>query len=643
MSVNKKRLQAYLYSFVGIVAMAVILIIVNLLFRSSNIRFDGTADKLYTLSEGTIKTLKKLDKNVNIRFYYSKDAAQMPVGLKTYASRVEDLLKEYRRHAGKRIQITKLNPKPDSDAEDSANIDGVIGQSTDMFGADDRIYLGLAITCADNTQAIPFLSPEREMLLEYDLTRAIINVTNPKKNKVGVLSAMKVFGGIDNPMLMMQGQGGMKPAWFIVSELKKEYDVVEVSMDTAEIASDIDVMLVLHPKDIGDAAMFALDQFVLRGGRLIAFLDPLCMADMQDQQQMQMQYTPPPSSTMEPLLKAWGINFNVDQVIVDRANSTAIRRSAQGGAEQMPTVLSLTRDNVAADDPVTAQLSSILLLNAGMFTGDPAEGLTKTTLLKSSDDSQMIEKFMAQRSGEDMLRSFRSDEKAKDIAIRLTGTFKTAYPDGPPPPTPKDGEDTAPPPPAAPEGGWLQASTKPGAVVLVADADILYDAFCVRQSSIFGQRFTQPINHNLALAQNLVENMAGDSALFAIRSRSGTARPFTRVRAMEIAAAERYQAQINKLETELQDIQREINELQRKRTPGEKDLLSSEQREVLAKFRRKEAEAKKELKEVRKQLRQDIDSLENNIMLANIALMPALVIIGGITLAIIKRKRSVRQ
>ena len=640
MSVNKKRLQTYLYSFVGIAAMAVILIIVNLLFRSSNIRFDGTADKLYTLSEGTVKTLKKLDKNVNIRFYYSKDAAQMPVGLKSYASRVEDLLKEYRRHAGKRIQITKLNPKPDSDAEDSANIDGVIGQSTDMFGADDRIYLGLAITCAGNTQAIPFLSPEREMLLEYDLTRAIIGVTNPKKNKVGILSAMQVFGGIDNPMMMMQGQGGMKPAWFIVSELKKEYDVVEVSMDAAAIASDIDVMLVLHPKDIGDATMFALDQFVLRGGRLIAFLDPLCMADMQNQQQM--QYTPPPSSTIVPLLNAWGIHFDVDRVIVDRANSTAIRRSAQGGTEQMPTVLSLTRDNVAADDPVTAQLSSIMVLNAGMFTGDPAEGLTKTTLLKSSDDSQMIEKFMAQRSGEDMLRSFRSDEKAKDIAIRLTGNFKTAYPDGPPPPAPKEGEDAAPPP-APPEGGWLQASTRPGAVVLVADADILYDAFCVRQSSIFGQKFAQPLNHNLALAQNLVENMAGDSALFAIRSRGGTARPFTRVRAMEIAAAERYQAQINKLEAEVQDIQREINDLQRKRNPGEKELLSSEQREILAKFRRKEAEAKKDLKEVRKQLRQDIDSLENNIMLANIALMPALVIIGGITLAIIKRKRSARQ
>ena len=297
MSVNKKHLQAYIYSFVGIAAMAVILVIINLLFRSSNIRLDGTADKLYTLSDGTVQTLQKLDKNVSIRFYYSKDVAQMPVGLKSYASRVEDLLKEYRRHAGKRVQITKLNPKPDSDAEDSANIDGVVGQSTDMFGADDRIYLGLAVTCAGKTQAIPFLSPEREMLLEYDLTRAVISVTNPKKSKVGVLSAMKVFGGVDNPMMMMQGQGGMKPAWFIVSELKKEYDVVDVSLNATEIASDVDVMLVLHPKDISDTAMFALDQFLLRGGRLIAFLDPLCMADMQDQQQMQMQYTPPPSST----------------------------------------------------------------------------------------------------------------------------------------------------------------------------------------------------------------------------------------------------------------------------------------------------------------------------------------------------------
>ncbi len=639
MSIQKKHLENTLYSIGGILVLAALLVICNQIFRPVNLRLDCTEDKLYTLSNGTLETLKKLDQPVSIRFYYSKDVAQMPVYLKTYAGRVEDLLGEYKRNAGKYIQITKLNPKPDSDAEDSASLDGVSGQPLDVFGMEDKVYLGIAISCAGRLETLPFLSPERESLLEYDITRALISVASPVKAKLGIMSPLKVMGGIDNPQMMMQGQGGMKPAWLIVSELKKTYEVVEVPMDSPSIPEDITVLVAIHPANISETGQFAIDQFILRGGHFIGFLDAMNMTEMNNRPQ-QMQYMPPPSSSLPTLLKAWNIGFDADKVVVDRSRATTIRRGAQGG-ETMATVLTLGEEDVSADDPTTTQISSLLLFNTGCFTGTPADGLEKTVLLQSTADSETIEKYMAQRSGEDLLKEFKADGLAKELVIRLTGTFKTAYPDGAPVPEAKEGEETKAP--EAPEGGWLKESVKPGAVVLLADADMLYDPFCVQKRQFMGQTLIQPFNHNLAFAQNLVEFMAGDNALFSIRSRSGSQRPFSRVRDMELAANDRFQEKIKQLEAEVQDIQQQINALQRKRDPGERELLSSEQRELLKQFRKREAEAKKSLKEERKKLRQDIDALENNLMLANIALVPCLVALGGIVLALVKHGRRVRR
>ncbi|MFA6928746.1 MAG: Gldg family protein [Lentisphaeria bacterium] len=636
MSIQKKKLAVTMTSLVGVLIFAVIVIIVNRLFNPVNIRMDCTEGKIYTLSEGTRHILKNLDKHVSIRFYYSRDVADMPVYLKTYAARVEDLLDEYKRLGGKNLEVKKLNPKPDSDAEDSANMDGVTGHSTDALGMGDQIYLGIAVSCAGKITALPFLSPDKESLLEYDLTRAISQVQITKKARIGVMSAIQVMGGIDNPQAMMMGQGGMKPAWAVINELKQAFEVVEVPLTSEAIADDIDLLLLLHPKEIGDAALFAIDQFVLRGGRLLAFVDPLCMVDMQNQQQQ--QYMPPMPSTLGALFDAWGVSFEAGKVVVDRKLATRIRTGQ--GADVLPTVITLGKSEISGDDPATSALNNMLVFCAGAFTGDPAEGLVKTVLLNSSDDVQLMESFMTQRNGEDILRSFRSDERKKDLAVKLTGTFKTAFPQGKPGAVAeaaekKDSESET--------VNYLTASSKPGAVVLVADADMLYDAFCVSATNLFGQKIVQPINDNLNFALNMVENLLGDNALFAIRSRATTSRPFTRVRDIQADAEKKFQDKIVRIETDLQKVQQDITDLQRKRQKGERELLSREQRELLKQFRKKEAEAKQELKAVRKQLRQDIDNLENHVMMVNIALMPVLVVIGGIVLAVIKRRRNVRK
>ncbi len=502
----------------------------------------------------------------------------------------------------------------------------------------ERIYLGLAVSCAGKTVALPFLSPEQETLLEYELTRAITEVQISKKSRLGIMSALPVLGGIDNPQAMMMGQGGMKPAWQVVTELKRSFEVIEIPLTTESIDEDIDALLLIHPKEISQSALFAIDQFILRGGRMLAFLDPLCMVDMQSQQQQ--QYMPPTPSNLEPLLKAWSIGYESGKVTVDRKLATRIRTGQ--GADVLPTVITLGKSEISDADPASAALNNMLLFCAGAFTGEPSAGLEKTVLLSSSEDTQMMESFMTQRSGADILKSFRADERSKALAIKLTGNFPTAFPEGKPGASQED-QESADSSSSSPTSVLLTAATAPGAVVLVADADMLYDAFCVNVSNFLGQKIVQPINDNLHFALNMLESILGDSALFNIRSRATTSRPFTRVRDMEAEAEKRFQDKIEKLEGELLKVQQDINELQRKREKGEREILSSEQRQLLQQFRKKEAEAKKELKAVRKQLRQDIDNLENRIMALNIALMPLLVIIGGIAMAVYKHGRNVRQ
>ncbi len=629
-----KKLSNCLNATIGIAIIAVILVIVNLIFKPVNARIDCTSDKLYTLSDGTKNTLKNLPEPVSIRFYYSKDIAKMPVIFKNYAARVEDLLQEYKQLAGKKLEIKKLNPKPDTDAEDSAKLDGISGKSMDMFG-EDQIYLGLAVSCGNRTETIPFLSPEREKLLEYDITRAILGVRSAAKPKVAVLSSLKVMGGYDNPMAMMQGQGQPKPAWIVISELKRTYDVVELATDTKEIAKDISVVVAIHPKNLSEQTQFALDQFILRGGKLIAFLDPMSVADLQTQQQPQHQYAPPAiSSSLPTLLKAWGLEFDTEQVVLDN-----LLAGNMGNRERNPMLLNFDKEYVNADDPETAQLTTLAMFCAGDFKGTPADGLTKTVLIHSSKESFQAPKMMLLQGAMDLSKRTKADDTVRDLAIKLTGKFKTAYPDGCPAAAPAEDGKPAPEPPKAPEGGWLKEATAESAVVLVGDADILYDPLCVERQQFFGQVLVQPVNHNLAFAQNLIEFMSGDSALFGIRSRGGQNRQFTRVKKMEEEANKRFEEEIAKLEGEVQDVRRQISQLQRERKPGDKELLSAEQRDLLKKYRQKEVEAKKKLQNVRKQLRKDIDSLENNVMLLNIGLMPLIVAFAGIGYAIFRRRK----
>ena len=422
---NSKKTLAWISSVAGILIAGAILIFVNALLKPAALRWDCTEEKRYTLSQGTENILRHLDKVVSIRFYYSRNASDMPVVLKNYATRVEDLLGEFQRAGGDRIKLSKLNPLPDSDEEDSAVLDGVSGHSLDMFGSGDPVYFGVAVSCGGKTAVLPFLSPENEAQLEYDLARAVTEVTAAKKVRLGILSSLPVMGGFNGaPMMMSNPQ--RTPPWWIVSELKRNYDVVEIPATGTEIAEDIDVILALHPQNLGDELLFALDQFILRGGKMLAFLDPLAVSAMRQPYQPQ-----PDASAFDKLLQAWGFSFSNGKIVADRKLATRIR-GAYGNVESMPTVLTLGKADVNASVPALASLNSLLLFCPGEFSGKAADGLKQTVLLHSSDDAGLISSFEAQMPGEQILKNLKSEHHEYVLAMQLAGTFPTAFPDGKP-------------------------------------------------------------------------------------------------------------------------------------------------------------------------------------------------------------------
>ncbi|MEO7300200.1 MAG: Gldg family protein [Verrucomicrobiota bacterium] len=627
---KNKQLETILYSTVGVIALFIIILAFNVIAAAAKKRVDLTAEKAYTLSPGTKKILEKLDSRVTIRFY-SSQGDEMPVFFKTYARRIEDLLAEYKQAGKGKIVIEKYNPTPDSDAEDSARLNGIEGQ---MIQTGEKIYLGLVISLLDEKAAIPFISPDRERLLEYDISRAISKVITPKKAVIGVMSALPVFGAPANPMTQQRGQQGQQP-WVFVSELKNDFDVRQVEMSTEKIDDDINVLLVVHPRDITDSAQFAIDQFVLRGGKLIAFIDPMAYFDQQNNQFAQFGGGGGKSS-LEKLLKAWGVEMESGKVAADRVLGA---RNPQGGV--MPAVLLMAGKGMNTNDIATSQINSLVLPFAGTFSGTPAAGLKETVLLKTTSDSQLVDGLMASMSGDQIAKEFKATGKELPLAIRLTGKFKTAFPNGKPKAEEKPAEEKKDEKkPETPKENSLKESVAENAVVLIADADMLQDQVSVEVQNFFGQRILRPLNDNLNFVQGLVEQLSGDSNLINLRSRASMNRPFTRINEMKARADENYRSKIKEMEESLADAQKKLNDLQQAKQGGQKFILSPEQQSEIEKIRKKENETKIALKDERKKLKKETDKLEFWTKVINIAAMPIAVAFAGIALAVVKRKRT---
>jgi ABC-type uncharacterized transport system involved in gliding motility auxiliary subunit len=638
---KQKYIEAIFYSTAGVGAMFAALIAFYFITSAFKTRVDLTAEKAFTLSAGTRHILARLDSPVTLRYYCSQQ--EMPPELKPYAQEIEDLLGEYKQAGKGNIRLEKYDPKPDSDAEDSARMDGVEGEPLELGGSD-RVYLGLAISRSDYKVAIPTWldlarDPARERLLEYEISRGISSVINPEKATIGVMSALPVMGEEPNPLMQRMGRQS-QPAAIFVTELKKNFNVDEVPLTAARIDDNIKVLVVDHPRGITDAGQYAIDQFIMRGGKVIALLDPSAFFDDKDPQQAQMAQIglhPSGQSSLPKLLKAWGLEMDLTKVVAD---ASACMRGQQGNL--MPGVLLVTRKGVDESDIVTGQIDSLVFPWAGAFTGKPADGLTETILAQSSTNSEMVDSITATMNGEQILKDFKATGVRYAIAVRLTGKFKTAFPEGKPAEAPAS-PDEPKPAPATNDTAQLKESPANTAVMLVADSDFVNDqvAFQVMRG-LGGFVIAQPANGNVNLLLNAVEQLAGDNDLIAIRSRGGLNRPFTRLLDLEANAGKQEQEELKNLEAKRQETQQKISELQASKKGGiqQQLVLSSEQQAELQKYQASEAEYGKKMRLVQKTLHKDKESLETTIRVLNIGAMPALVALTGVVLSVVKRKRT---
>ncbi len=648
-------------AIIGVVVVFLIAVFVNFIVGAIGLRADLTENNLYTLSDGTKSILKRLDTPVEIRYYANDTSDFMTPAEQAYSLRVEELLSEYQKAAGGTVTVKKLNPEPSTDAEDSAILDGLQRGMSQMTGGE--IFLGIAVSCVDETETLPFLPARPETLLEYDLTRAIARVHDGAGSVVRIMTTMQIGGGFSgNPM----GGGGATPPWFFVEDLRKDFTVEFLPATATEIPADTETLIVLHPYDVAEETQFAIDQYLLKGGKVIVAVDPSffyarAMGAGGGNPMMGGAGGPAPSSNLAKLFTAWGVDYDDTKVVADLKHSTEIMRQGYF----VPTFITLNQDSMPADDPIVNFVSNAQFLAPGGFLITPPEGVTKTDLVVTSTETQLVGAFEADPTQEEAIRGLRENFEPSgtsySIISRLSGNFTTAFPEGDPTAAgdeegaeddaeekagdeEKEGEEKADAENAeTKKDESLKASEKEGIVLLISDVDFLYDAVCVQLSTIPGLniRIPQPLNGNLSLAQNAIDQLSGDPALINIRSRGSSRRPFTKLNEWLSEAESKFRGELSEFEDKARDAEQRINDIL-SQTPGnvQDALLSPEVQSELETLREQQVEMNRKVRELNKEMKRDFDLAQMLIKLVTTGLMPALVIFVGVFLALSRRLKT---
>ena len=638
---KESKYAIFLNSVGGALIILLCVIAFNIITAQLKMKADLTEGDLFTLSDGSKILLNGLAKEregddesspLEIRFYVTRGEKGVPVVVNEHGTRVEDLLDQYKAYAGSNLELQKINPRRDTDAEELAVNDGI-------RLLNNAFYIGMAVSYLDSTEVIPVLDPSRATNLEYDISRAIKNVLKLKEDRevVGVMSSLNVWGGADptNPMAMMN-RGQQQPPWYFLQQLQRDFNVERIEPAATEIPATVNVLLLIHPKNVSEATEYALDQFVLRGGKLIAFVDPLAQRDDSGQQNPQMRIPGMGGgSNLNRLFSKWGVPFDNSQVVAD-FNYRLNPRDPIAQGRMQPAYLALNRNALNSSEVVTRDLGTLRLPYAGSFdTSNIATGLKVTELITSSEQAKLVDGMSSQFNGDKIMDSFLTGSedgkpvgtKKHILALKLGGKFTTAFPNGKP-----SAEDTDSSNPDAKPATTehLTESTEDNFVCLIGDTDILVDDHFLLQ-----QRFL--ISENITFVQNLVDHF-GDNTLIKIRSRNQN-RPFTTIVNLEKEAQEKFEDKLKKLEAEQQAILQEKTKLE-STGEGNNQFTLRIDPEALKAIQAKELEKRKQIREMRKELRAEIDLIQLKIKLANIGLMPALVILFGIGFFIRKRKKT---
>ena len=623
-------------SVLGVVALAAILIGVNLVaeYRLAPVKLDLTQQRLYTLAAGTRKILADLKDPITLRLYYSRAlGSRIPV-YGAYADRVSEMLREYANASGGKIRLEFFDPEPFSGTEDRALAYGLQGVPIDQSG--EQVYFGLAgNNLLDDERTVAFFQPERERFLEFDLTRLIYELSGPKRPVIGTMSSLPLDGD-PRMMMMMQNRTAGQP-WVSAMQLRQAFTVRNVPLDVQVIDPEVQVLVVAHPQGLRENTLYAIDQFVMRGGRLMVMVDPHSEA----QSATPNQTGQPPADTASNLAKlfdAWGIAYDPKVVVGDIKGAWRVRAAPQDRVQAVDYVAWYNiRDGINTNDPATAELTQVTVASAGAIAKKDGATIEFTPLLTSSELSGPIplEKIKNFPDPGKILGEFKSDGGRRVIAARVRGELASAFAEPPAPPADAKEKVTLPEHRAKTEGT--------ANLVVIADSDILADRYWVRLQEFFGQQEATPFSDNGAFVANLVGTLAGGDALIGLRSRGASLRPFEVVENMQRTAEARFRQTEQELTAHLDATQKKLTELRTGRGAASANaVISEQQRETIDALRRDVVETRTKLRNVQLELRRDIRTLETQLRLFNIALVPAALTVLAIGLGIARRQRRAR-
>ncbi|MCP4179787.1 MAG: hypothetical protein GY756_18665 [bacterium] len=622
------KTHKYLLSFLSILAFLIILININFLIDTYiNINLDVTKDKLYTLSTGTVNILKNLKQPVTIRFYRTYNKNRMPVALRTYTSRIRSLLDEYVKTSNGKLILEVYDPEPDSDAEESALIDNIMPK---QLPTGEKCYFGLNISYLDHSSTIPFLSPANEKTIEYDITRSIFDITHRSKPKIGILSSLPVMGGVSG---YIPSEYNKKPPWIFVQELKKEFKLKEIAYDTDTISSDLALLIIVHPSNLSLRTQYAIDQYLLNGGNLLIFTDPYCFAESNiSKQNILSKPESPGASDLPKLFTAWGIKFSrPEQVVISPDNAYNPTNNPLG--REHPAILNFTNKYFDNNSIVMSGLNKINMVFSGAFTLNPIQGIKKTVLMKTSRYSELFNNFSFYIPSEDIIMNFKSTNIPQNLVVQLTGNFKTAFPDGISKTRLNKGKNNA-------GEKQLTASSKPGAIILAGDVDMLFNPFIVAKQQIYDKTVIAPINNNLDFVLNAVDQLSGDTNIMNIRTRTRTEYQFKKFEDIINSTKEKYRKKTSELQEKLKRTESYIKTLE---SESNNEAVNLDKLNAIQKFKKEAKKTRNGLKELRIQLRENVVSIKMWLKLLNIALIPILLSILGIIIGLKRKMKHTKQ
>jgi ABC-type uncharacterized transport system involved in gliding motility auxiliary subunit len=610
---QKKTLWSY-----GSLALLLVLFVAVAMLSSSlfrGVRFDLTDNRLFTLSDGTRNVLDEIQEPVTLYFYFSQAASRDLPQVRSYARRVDELLQEFESQAGGKLTVRRVDPEPFSEDEDQAAALGL--QAAPVGSAGDSLYLGIAgSNTLDDMQVMPFLQPSKEKFLEYDLAKMVASLGNPERSKLGLMSTLPMQAGFD------PATQGMRQPWVFYEQLTQLFEIESVSPQAQELPEDLDVLLLVHPKDLGEDTLYAIEQFVLGGGRLIAWIDPFAEADRGDPNDPMAQMQAGSASSLGSLLEAWGVRFDATRVLGD------LQYGVGTGGNRHIGILSVPAGGLNQANIVTADLEVVNFSSTGWLEPVEGAGTQFDTLISSSENAAPMDasrlRFLANPA--DLLDGFNPSGERYALAARISGPASASIA-----------------PPEGRAGTHLEAAGESGIeVLLFADSDLLTDRLWVQRQPFFGQDIVTAFADNGSLAVNAVDNMLGNRDLIGIRTRASSARPFERVDELRVAAERSYRATEERLQQELQDTEQRLNELQAAKGEGELTVITDEQQAEIQRFMDRRLEIRRDLRQVQHDLQRDIERLGTRLKLINIGLVPLLVLVVALVYDVRRRQRRDR-